>query len=301
MLVVSVIVFLLLRLIPGDPAAVIAGADATPEQLRAVRRALSLDQSLPQQYLVWLMGLLRGDLGRSYITGRAVTELVAAVLPATVQLALTSTLIAFLLGIPLGVAAGLRAGSRWDLLLSAVSALALGVPNFLLGILGLLLFSLTLGWLPPGGRIDPLDDPAGSLRTLVMPALTLGLPTAMIFARFLRTELVRIVGQDYIRAAYAKGLSDAAVAYRHALRNALLPVTAIVGVQLGRLLAGTLIVEQIFTWPGIGRLALQAIQTRDYPLFQGIVLVVVLAAVLINLIADLSYGVLDPRIRERGV
>jgi peptide/nickel transport system permease protein len=178
-----------------------------------------------------------------------------------------------------------------------MSALTLGIPSFLLGILYLLLFSLALGWLPPGGRIDPTTDPVGGIKTLMMPALTLGLPTAAIFARFVRTELLNVVRQDYIRTARAKGLAHNIVAHRHALRNALLPVATVIGVQLGRLLGGTLIIEQVFTWPGMGRLALQAIQTRDYPLFQGIILLLVIGAVIINLTADLSYGFLDPRIR----
>ena len=297
-LVVSVVVFLLLRLIPGDPAFVIAGADATPEQLAAVRQELGLDQPLPNQYVIWLTRVLTGDLGKSYVTRRTVTELIGRALPATVQLALTGILLALALGIPLGVAAGLKPDSFWDVILASVSALTLGIPNFLLGILYLLLFSLALGWLPPGGRIDPLSDWVGGLETLALPAITLGLPTAAIFARFVRTELLRVVRQDYIRTAHAKGLAVNVVAYRHALRNALLPLSSVVGVQLGRLLGGTLVIEQVYTWPGMGRLALQAIQTRDYPLFQGIVFLLVIGAVLVSLMADLSYGLLDPRIRE---
>ena len=296
-LVVSVIVFLLLRLIPGDPALVIAGADATPEQLAAVRHDLGLDQPLPNQFLIWLARVATGDLGKSYVTRRTVAELIGRALPATAQLALMGILIALALGIPLGVAAGLKPNSFWDVILAVMSALTLGIPNFLLGILYLLLFSLALGWLPPGGRIDPLDDWVGGLKTLAMPAITLGLPTAAVFARFVRTELLNVARQDYVRTARAKGLAENAVAYRHALRNALLPLASVVGVQLGRLLGGTLIIEQVFTWPGMGRLALQAVQTRDYPLFQGIVLFLVIGAVLVSLMADLSYGFLDPRIR----
>ena len=298
LLVVSVVVFLLLRLIPGDPALVIAGADAAPEQLAAVRQELGLDQPLPNQFLIWFAHVVTGDLGKSFVTRRTVAELIGRALPATAQLALTGILIALALGIPLGVAAGLKPNSFWDVLLAALSAFTLGIPNFLLGILYLLLFSLALGWLPPGGRIDPLSDWAGGLKTLAMPALTLGLPTAAVFARFVRTELLNVARQDYIRTARAKGLAENSVAYRHALRNALLPVASVVGVQLGRLLGGTLIIEQVFTWPGMGRLALQAIQTRDYPLFQGIVLFLVMGAVLVSLMADLSYGFLDPRNRD---
>jgi len=296
--VVSVVVFLLLRLVPGDPAVVIAGADASPEQLRAVRRELGLDRSLPHQYGAWLARVLQGDLGRSYITGRKVTELIGLALPATVELAAAGVLIALGVGIPLGTMTGLRPRSPLDVALAAGSAVTLGVPNFLLGILYLLLFSLVLGWLPPGGRVAPLSDWAGWSKAIILPAITLGLPTAAIFARFVRAELLRVVRQDYIRTAHAKGLSRRRVAHRHALRNALLPLAAVVGVHLARLVGGAVIIEQLFTWPGVGRLALRAVQARDYPLFQGIVLVLVLGAVLINLLADLSYGLLDPRVRR---
>ncbi|MEM3470306.1 MAG: ABC transporter permease [Thermoproteota archaeon] len=296
-LVVSAVVFFLLRLIPGDPALVIAGPDAGPEQVAAVRHDLGLDQPLPNQYAIWLSRAISGDLGKSYITRRPVAELIGRAMPATIQLVFAGILIALFLGIPLGVAAGLRPYQFWDTVLAIMAALTLGVPNFLLGIIYLLIFSLLLGLLPPGGRVDPsVDFPAG-LKSLILPAITLGLPTASVFARFVRIELLNAMRQDYIRTAHSKGLSNNTVAYRHALPNALLPLATIVGVQLARLLGGTLVIEQVFTWPGMGRLALQAVQTRDYMLFQGIVLLLAISAVLINLLADLTYGFLDPRIR----
>ena len=297
-LIVSATVFLLLRLIPGDPALVVAGPDATAAQLEAVRREFGLDQPLPVQFAVWLGRALGGDLGRSYVTGRPVAELLARALPATAQLAVAGTLVALAGGVPLGIAAALRPRSPVAAFASAATAVALGVPNFLFGILALLLFSLALGWLPAGGRVDALADPAGALRSLALPAATLGLPTAAVFARFVRAALLDVLRRDYIRTARGKGLSGGAVVSRHALRNALLPLTSVAGVHLARLVGGAVVVEQVFSWPGVGRLALQAVQTRDYPLFQGIMLVLVLGTVLVSLAADLSYGVLDPRIRR---
>ncbi len=297
-LVVCVVVFLLLRLVPGDPAVVLAGPDATASQLEAVRREFGLDLPLPLQFVIWIGRALAGDLGTSLVTGRPVGDLIGRAFPATAQLALSATLVALLLGVPLGVLAALRARTRSDTLVSVVSAFALGVPNFLLGIGALLLFALALGWLPPGGRVDPGDDLAAALASLVLPALTLGLAPAATLARFVRAELLDVLALEYIRTARAKGLPERDVIARHALRNALLPLTSIIGVQLARLVGGAIVVEQVFAWPGMGRLALQAALTRDYPLFQGIVLVLVAGALLMSLLADLAYGVLDPRIRS---
>lgn len=297
-LVVSVVVFLLLRLVPGDPAVVLAGPDATPDQLAAVRRDLGLDLPVPLQFAAWAMRVLGGDLGISLVTGRPVGELVGRALPATAQLALAATLVALALGVPLGVLAALRVRTRWDALVGAVSAVALGVPNFLLGIGALLLFALALGWLPPGGRVDPAEDLRAGLASLVLPALTLGLASAATLARFVRAELLDVLRLDYVRTARGKGLREPDVVTRHALRNALLPLTSVIGVQLARLVGGAIVVEQVFAWPGMGRLALQAALTRDYALFQGIVLVLVAGALFMSLLADLGYGVLDPRIRS---
>lgn len=297
-LVVCIVVFLLLRLVPGDPAVVLAGPDATPAQLAAVRRDLGLDLPLPLQFAIWLGRALTGDLGTSFVTGRPVGELVGRAFPATAQLALSATFVALALGLPLGVLAALRARSRADTFVSVVSAIALGVPNFLVGIGALLLFALVLGWLPPGGRVDPGDDLGAALASLVLPALTLGLAPAAALARFVRAELLDVLRLEYVRTARGKGLAERDVIVRHALRNALLPLTSIIGVQLARLVGGAIVVEQVFAWPGMGRLALQAALTRDYPLFQGIVLVLVAGALLMSLLADLGYGILDPRIRS---
>lgn len=296
-LVVSVVVFLLLRLVPGDPAVVLAGPDATAAQLAAVRRDLGLDEPLPAQFAIWAGRALAGDLGTSVVTGRPVAELVGRALPATAQLALAATLVALALGVPLGIVAALRPRSRTDAVVSAATAVALGVPNFLLGLGALLLFALFLGWLPPGGRVDPTEDLRAGLTSLVLPALTLGLAAAAALARFVRAELIDVLRLDFVRTARSKGLRERDVLTRHALRNALLPLTSVVGVQIARLIGGAIVVEQVFTWPGMGRLALQAALTRDYPLFQGIVLVLVAGALLTSLLADLGYGILDPRTR----
>ena len=296
--VTSVVVFTLLRLVPGDPALVLAGSDASPAQLNAIRSDLGLNRSLPEQYLIYLGHLAHGDLGRSYSSGRSVGSLIKTAAPATTQLSLAAFLLSLVVGIPFGVVAGLRPNSLWDLALAGCVAIVQGIPNFLFAILYLLFFTLQLGWLPAGGRIDPLHHPVQGLKALALPVLTLGLPAAAIYVRFVRTALAETLTQDYVRTARAKGLPSSTVVLRHALRNALLPLVTIAGIQFGRLLGGTVIVESIFAWPGMGRLALDAITKRDYLLFQGIVLVLVLGAVLVNLVTDLSYGVLDPRIRR---
>lgn len=297
--VTSFVVFLLLRLVPGDPAALLAGQDARPERVAVIREELGLGRPLPIQYLYWVGNVGHGDFGRSYIKGRPVAELVRAALPATVELTLSAVVLAVVIGVPSGVVAGLRPNSIWDLAVAASTALVLGIPNFLLAILYLLLFSLTLGWLPAGGRTSLLDDPAG-WKHLVLPTLALGLPSAAIFSRFVRGAMVEVSEMEYIRTARAKGLPERIVVCRHALRNAMLPLVTVLGLQFGRLLGGAVVIESIFAWPGMGRLALDAIRSRDYAVFQAVILLLVMASVLINVITDLLYGVLDPRIRIGG-
>jgi ABC-type dipeptide/oligopeptide/nickel transport system permease component len=297
LVVTSLSVFLLLRLIPGDPASVIAGPDASPSEVAVVRQSLGLDKPLPQQYVLWLKHALTGDLGTSYMTHRSVGSLIKLAAPATAELALAAFILTLAIGVPLGIMAGVRTNSIWDVGLAGFAAVMQGIPNFVLGVIYLLVFTLALGWLPPGGRVDPLVQPLEGLRSLILPAITLGLPGAAIYARFVKTALAEVMTQDYVRTARAKGLAGFNVVVRHALRNALLPSVTIAGIQFGRVLGGTVIIEAIFAWPGMGRLALDAISDRDYILVQGIILLLVLAAVLVNLLTDLSYGILDPRIR----
>ena len=296
-IVTSFVVFLLLRLVPGDPAVLLSGQDAKPEQIEAVRKDLGLTRPIPVQYALWAGDVLQGDFGRSYVKRRPVAELIRGALPATLELTATAVLLAALIGVPFGVVAGLWPNSPWDLALAAYSSLALGIPNFLLAIIYLLVFSLTLGWLPAGGRVPLLEDPGGAWKYLVLPTLALGLPTAAVYSRFVRSAMVEVSGMDYMRTARAKGLAERTIVRRHALRNALLPLVTVLGLQFGRLLGGAVVIESIFAWPGMGRLALDAIRGRDYVVFQGVILLLVMAAVLINLLTDLLYAYLDPRVR----
>lgn len=297
LLVTTFVVFLLLRLVPGDPAQLLAGQDATPEQVQALRKELGLERPIVVQYVIWGKGVLAGDFGRSYVKRRPAGELIRAALPPTVQLTVAAVAFALLVGVPLGVLAGLKPGSLWDMGLAGYTSLALGIPNFLLAIIFLLIFSLKLGWLPAGGRVEFGDNPGEAWKYYVLPALVLGLSSAAVYSRFVRSAMREVSGMDYIRTARAKGLHERTVVRRHALRNALLPLVTVLGLQFGRLLGGTVVVETIFAWPGMGRLALDAIRGRDYVVFQGVILLLVMSAVLINLLTDLLYGVLDPRIR----
>jgi len=293
----SIAVFGLMRLIPGDPARVIAGEEASPERIQEVRARLGLDQSLPVQYLTWLDRVLHGDLGESIISGQPVAKILAQKVLATAELAVGALLVAVLVGIPLGVAAALRRGSALDLAVTAYTSTVLGIPNFWLGLLLIILFVVALNWLPPGGRVALVEDPGTAWRYLLMPVLTLSVRASGIFIRFTRTSMLEVLPEDFVRTARAKGLSESVVVTRHALRCALIPVVTVVGLEFGRLLAGAVIAEQIFAWPGVGRLIIQAVGQRDYAIVQGVLLLLVIVFVLVNLITDLLYGMLDPRIR----
>jgi peptide/nickel transport system permease protein len=297
LLLTSIGIFVLLRLVPGDPALALAGPDATPETISAIRLDLGLDQPLPLQYVSWLRHVVTGDLGNSLLARRPVTDLVGEALPASVELLLASTLVAVTLGGALGVLAAVHRGRWLDVALSGANALLIGVPGFWLGLLAIIFFALILGWLPPGGRVDPLQNPGLGLRSLALPALVLGLGQAAVIARFTRAAMLEVLNDPYVRTARAKGLRNAVVVARHALPNALIPVVTIVGVQMGHLLGGAVVIETVFAWPGMGRMAVNAISGRDYPVVQAVVLMLVAAFVLLNLGADLMYGYLDPRLR----
>ena len=291
-------IFLLLRLIPGDPAAVLAGPDADPATIARIHGQLGLDHPVPEQYAIWLSHVVHGDFGRSYFSGRSVSALISQAAPVTAQLGIAGFVVALLIGMPFGILAGTSNHPVVNFVLTVFTTIVLGIPDFLFGILYLLLFALTLRWLPPGGRVSIVSDPLAGLRTTILPALSLGLPLAAVYARFLRTSVREVMAQDYVRVARAKGLHERTVVLRHALGNALLPFLAVAGVSIGRLAGGTVIVETVFSWPGMGRLAAQAVASRDYLLFQGLVLYFVVAVVVANLLADLVSWTLDPRIRH---
>ena len=282
------LVFALVHLIPGDPVEVMLGETASAVDKVELRRALGLDRPLLVQYASFLAGLARGNLGRSLYKQGGVAELINAHLPATIELALCAMLVALLMSFPLAILAALNERSWIDRLALLFSLLGLSIPNFCIGPFLMIIFSIQLGLLPVSGR--------GGILHLILPALTLGLGMAAILTRILRASLMQVAVQEYLQAARAKGLRESRIWLKHALRNALLPVITIMSLQLGGLLAGSIITETIFSWPGIGRLTVQAIQTRDYPLVQGCVLVLAVSYVLVNFLTDLCYRLADPRI-----
>ncbi|SPE43827.1 Glutathione transport system permease protein GsiC [Candidatus Sulfotelmatobacter sp. SbA7] len=288
-LVVS-LVFLLIHLVPGDPILQMLGEGAPAADVQAARHLYGLDVPLGQQYLHYWSGVLHGDLGPSFRFNQSVTSLVARRYPYTLQLTLAALLVAVLLSIPAGVRSARRRNHWDDRLLSVVSLFGLSFPNFALGPILILLFSIKLGWLPVSG--------SGTFAHLILPAITMGGALAAILTRMVRTSMLEELGQDYIRTARAKGLPERTVVYRHALRNAMIPVITVLGLQFGALLAGAIVTETIFSWPGIGRLTIQAIGNRDYYLVQGCILAIGLTYVAVNLMTDLLYTVVNPRIRQ---
>jgi ABC-type dipeptide/oligopeptide/nickel transport system permease component len=288
-LVVSV-VFLLIHLVPGDPILQMLGEGAPSADITAARHAYGLDEPLGVQYLHYWKGVLHGDLGPSVRFNQGVSRLIAQRYPYTLELTVAALLVAILISIPAGVRSAQRRGKWDDKLLSVVSLFGLSFPNFALGPILILFFAIGLGLLPVSG--------SGTVAHLVLPAVTMGSALAAILTRMVRTSMLEELGQDYIRTARAKGLSERKVVYRHALRNAMLPVLTVVGLQFGALLAGAIVTETIFSWPGIGRLTVQAIGNRDYYLVQGCILAIGLTYVLVNFLTDLLYSVANPRIRQ---
>jgi len=286
---VSTLVFLLIHLIPGDPVEIMLGETALAVDKHALRAQLGLDRPILEQYGRFLGGLCTGDLGYSIHSRRPVTELILSHYPATLQLALAAIVVSLLIAIPAGVVSGLKQYSLVDNLTMLLAMVGVSMPNFCLGPLLMLLFSLYLGVLPVSGR--------GGVEYLILPAITLGSAMAAIVARMTRSSLLEVLREEYVTTARAKGLSERTVILKHVLRNALLPVLTVVGLQFGALLAGSIITETIFSWPGIGRLLVQAIQMRDYTVVQGCVLCIALSYVFVNLLTDLLYVVVDPRIR----
>jgi peptide/nickel transport system permease protein len=289
LLAVSLCVFLIVRLIPGDPARLLAGDFATDAIIEELRQRWHLNDPLPVQYAVYLGGLLRGDLGRSITTATPVLPELTERFLRTLELAVAAIAVAALVGIAAGIVSAVRRSTLVDYLATALALTGISTPIFWSGLILILLFSVTLGWLPAGGT--------GTLRHLVLPAVSLGFFGAGVLARQTRSGLLEVLGQDFVRTARAKGLPERLVVVKHALKNALIPVVTVLGDQFGRLLGGAILTETVFSWPGMGRYLIDAISQRDYPAVQGAILIFAAAVVVINLLVDLSYGALDPRVR----
>ena len=298
--IISLVVFTGVRMIPGDPARVLAGTDADAAGLDEIRDKFGLRDPVFVQYFRWIGLALRGDLGESIRTRQSVTSTVAVKLPITLELALLSLLVALGIALPAGVIAAVRRNSVWDVLASGISLCGVSVPNFWLGIMLILLVSVRFGWLPASGFVPLTEDPVGNLKRMIMPAFVLGSGLAAVLMRQTRNAMIEVLSADYVRTARSKGLAAWGVVVRHGLRNGLIPVVTILGLQMGALMGGAVVTEQIFVLPGFGRLIVEAVFTRDYPVVQGVVLITASAYVLINLLVDVSYSVLNPRIRVSG-
>jgi peptide/nickel transport system permease protein len=297
LLLVSILVFCLQQLMPGDPALVLAGEERDPEVLAQIRAELWLDRPLPLQYLHWIGNVLQGDLGFSWRIRQPVSDLVAAKLPVTLQLGAMAFCIALLIGVPLGVLSAVKKNTVWDYLANGIGLAGLSTPNFWLGIMLILLVSVHLGWLPPSGYVPLAEDWRQSLATTIMPAFVLGNAISAVLMRHTRSAMLTALDQDYVRTARAKGLREWLVVLRHALRNALVPVVTLGALELGTLLSGAVLTEQVFSIPGFGKLIVDAVFNRDYPVVQGVVLVTATVYVLLNLLADVLYVLINPRLR----
>ncbi|MBX3070852.1 MAG: ABC transporter permease [Thermomicrobiales bacterium] len=293
---VATIAFALLHFIPGDPVDAILGVESTPAAREALRHDLGLDRPLLTQYVAWWGEVLRGDLGESVMTGQSVSQLIRQRLPTTIPLAVLSMSIALAIAVPAGILSAIKRNTWVDGLVSMIAFAGLSLPGFWLGALLILGFSVHWRIFPPGGYVSVFQDPIDGLRHLVLPAIALGTTFAAVLTRMIRSSLLEVLGKDYIRTARAKGQVERRILIRHALRNALIPAVTIIGVQAGFLLSGALVIEQIFSLPGIGRLTVQAVFDRDFPLLQGCIIVIALIFVVANLITDLIYVYLDPRI-----
>ncbi|RFU21354.1 ABC transporter permease [Geodermatophilus marinus] len=296
---VSVVVFGLLQLVPGDPIRLALGTRFSQETYDALLERSGLDQPVLQQYVTWAGNALTGDLGVSFRSGEPVTQLVLERLPATLTLAFASILVALLIAVPLGTLSALRPRSVVDRGATVLSQFGISVPDFWMAIVLILIFAGTLGWLPSGGYVPLTEDPLGWLQRLILPAIVTGVVSGSVITRFVRSSVLEVLGQDHVRTAQAKGMATRQVLGWHVLRNALLPLVTVTGVQLAYLLSGVVVVEIVFAWPGLGQLALQSVQARDYPVLQGAVLLFALVFLVINLVVDLLYSVIDPRIARR--
>jgi len=294
---VLVVVFALVHLVPGDPVRIALGTRYTPEAYEALRAASGLDRPLVSQFFGYLGSALTGDLGVSFRNGDPVTVTLLERLPATLSLGLAGIVIALAIALPAGIYAALREGRLSDALVRISSQFGVSIPDFWMGILLIALFSTVLGWLPTSGYRPLFEDPAGWLRHIILPALTVAVVAAAIMTRYVRAAVLEVASMGYVRTARSKGLTPRVVTFRHTVRNALVPILTITGIQLATLLGGVIVVEVVFAWPGLGRLVFNAVAARDYPLIQGAVLLIAALFLLINLLVDVLYAVVDPRIR----
>jgi len=294
---VLVAVFALVHLVPGDPVRIALGTRYSPEAYSALRSASGLDRPIVEQFFGYLASAFTGDLGVSFRNGDPVTVTLLERLPATVSLGVVGIAIAMVIALPAGIFSALREGRISDAIVRITSQFGVSIPDFWLGILLIALFATTLGWLPTSGYRPLLEDPAGWLRHIVLPALTVGLVAAAIMTRYVRSAVLEVASMGYVRTARSKGLPPRVVTFRHTVRNALVPVLTITGIQLATILGGVIVVEVVFAWPGLGRLVYNAVAARDYPVIQGAVLLIATLFLVINLIVDVLYAVVDPRIR----
>jgi peptide/nickel transport system permease protein len=303
LLIISLVVFVSMQLAPGDPAVMRMGrAAARPENqaaLERLRHEMGLDKPILVQYAIWLGSVLQGDFGDSSRSGRPVMQMIAGTLPATIMLALVAFLISLVISIPLGIVAALKQGTSLDRAIMAFAVAGVAVPAIWLGLTLILIFSVKLNWLPPAGYVPFTEDPAESLKRVLMPAVTLSFYLTATFTRFLRADMIEVLNEDYIRTARAKGLRERLVLSRHALRNAFIPLLTVMGIEVGALLGGVVLVEQIFGWSGIGWLTLQGVYNRDYNLVQASIVLIAVAYTMINFFVDVGYAFLNPRIREQ--
>lgn len=297
---VSFLTFALIRLIPGDPVQIMLGPEIEGTRVDEIRRLYGLDRPWPVQYFEWLINAVQGNLGTSIRSGISVSGSIIEKIPITLELTFLSLAFGLLFGLPLAVFAAQHRGKVVDGLMTSIALLGISMPGFWLATLMVLLFSLTLRWFPTIGYVGFFESPWDNISHLLLPAISLGMAFGATIMRFTRSSLLEVFGQDYMRTARAKGLSRPKVTYTHALKNALIPVITVTGIQVGRLLGGAVIVEQIFTLPGLGRYTYDAISTRDYPVIQGTVLVFTLVFILVNLLVDVIYGLVDPRIKIAG-
>ena len=294
---VSMLIFGLQQLLPGDPAVILAGEERDPNVVAYLRAKLHLDEPLPLRYAHWVGGVLQGDLGESVRNQQPVTELILQKLPVTVELALLAMAIALLIGIPSGIVSAVGRGTAWDWAANAFALWGISTPNFWLGILMILLFSVQLGWLPASGYVSPFEDLGANLAAMIMPAFVLGNAIAAVLMRHTRSAMLQVMSADYVRTARAKGLSERTVVLKHALRNALTPIITLGALELGTLLSGAVLTEQVFTIPGFGKLVVDAVFNRDYAVVQGVVLVTATTYIALNLLADIAYVLANPRLR----